>query len=72
MADIYTKCVLTIIAVALVVIAANDVTGTALAAVGFSRVQICDEHHCARLFSIPQNVEGQTVAVWGLPVVPTR
>lgn len=72
MTDTYTKCVLTIIATALVVLAANDLTHTATAQSGATRVQLCDEQNCARLFPIPQNVQGRTVITWGLPVVGTR
>ncbi|MEA2733323.1 MAG: hypothetical protein QOF70_7798, partial [Acetobacteraceae bacterium] len=43
MTDRYTKSVLTIIAITLVVLAANNVTRTALAQINFARVQVCDE-----------------------------
>jgi hypothetical protein len=60
------------IATALVILAANNLVQSATAQIGFSRVQICDEQNCARLFSIPQTVQGRTVVTWGLPVVGTR
>jgi hypothetical protein len=67
--DTYTKWVLTIIATALVILAANNVTQTALAQVGLARMQICDEQNCARMFPIRGNVQGRTVTIWALPVV---
>jgi hypothetical protein len=72
MVDTYTKCILTIIAMALVVLAANKVTHTAFAQIGYARVQICDEQNCTGLVPIQQSVAGRTVITWGLPVVPSR
>ena len=72
MVDIYTKCVLTVIAAALVVLVASNGLRSAAAQAGFTRVQLCDEQNCTRLFPIAQNVNGRTVTVWGLPVVPSR
>jgi type IV secretory pathway VirB3-like protein len=72
MVDTYTKSVLTIIATALVVLAANNVTHTALAQIGFARVQVCDEQNCARLVPIQQSAQGRTVITWSLPVAPAR
>jgi hypothetical protein len=72
MIDTYTKSVLTIIATALVVLTANNITRTALAQVGFSRVQVCDEQNCARLVPIQQSEQGRTVITWSLPVIATR
>lgn len=73
MVDMYTKSVLTIIATALVVLAANNVTRTALAQISFARVQVCDEQNCTRLVPIQQSgVQGRTVTIWSLPVVPSR
>jgi type IV secretory pathway VirB3-like protein len=72
MIDTYTKSVLTIIATALVVLAANNVTRTALAQISFARVQVCDEQNCARLVPIQQSEQGRTVITWSLPVVSTR
>jgi hypothetical protein len=72
MADKYTKFVLTTIAVALVVIAANNITRSAAAQIGYAKVQICDEQNCTRLIPIPQSVGGRTVYTWSVPVVTTR
>jgi hypothetical protein len=69
MVDTYTKWMLTIIATTLVVLAANNVLHTAVAAQNFARVQICDQQNCMHLYPIPTNVQGRTVTVWGLPVV---
>ena len=43
MIDSYTKCVLTIIAIALTVLAANNMVKVATAQISYARVQICDE-----------------------------
>ncbi|MDB5403249.1 MAG: hypothetical protein QOD93_552 [Acetobacteraceae bacterium] len=72
MADRYTKSVLTIIAITLVVLAANNVTRTALAQINFARVQVCDEQNCTRLVPIQQSVQGRTVITWSLPVAINR
>ena len=69
MTDTYTKCVLTIIATALVILAANNVTQTALAQVGLAKMQICDDQNCARMFPIRGNVQGKVGTIWALPVV---
>jgi hypothetical protein len=72
MADTYTKFVLTIIATALVVLAVNNLTHTATAQTGVTRVQVCDEQNCVGLFPIRQTVQGRTVITWGLPVLATH
>jgi hypothetical protein len=72
MIDSYTKCVLTIIAIALTVLAANNMVKVATAQISYARVQICDEQNCARLISTPQAVGGRTVNLWTLPVTATR
>ena len=60
MTDTYTKWVLTIIATALVILAANNVTQTALAQVSLARMQICDDlNNCSRMFPIRANVQGE-------------
>jgi hypothetical protein len=72
MVDMYTKSVLTIIATALVVLTANNVTHRALAQISFARVQVCDEQNCTRLVPVQQSMQGRTVTIWSLPVVPSR
>jgi hypothetical protein len=72
MVDTYTKFILTIIALALVVISVDKITGTAVAQIGYARVQVCDEQNCTRLTPIPRNVSGRTEIMWALPVVSTR
>jgi hypothetical protein len=70
--DLYTKCVLTVIAVALTVIAVHQVIPTVAAQSGSTRVQICDLQNCATLFPFQQNAGGRSYIVYGLPVIPTR
>jgi hypothetical protein len=71
MFDTYTKWMLTIIAITLIVIAVHDVIHTAVAQ-NFARVQICDPQNCMQLFPIATNVQGRTVTVWGMPIVQSR
>ena len=72
MTDTYTKCILTIIAVALVVIGVERITGTATAQISYARVQVCDTQNCTDLVPIRQSVSGRTETVWALPVVSLR
>ena len=69
MVDAYTKWILTIIAVALAVIAADELLHSARAQIGFSRVQICDVQNCAQLYPIQTSVQGRQVTLWALPIV---
>jgi|tagenome__1003787_1003787.scaffolds.fasta_scaffold14689461_1 hypothetical protein len=69
MTDIYTKCVLTVIVVAFVVLAGENLIRTALAQIGYARLQICDEQNCTQLIPTQQSVAGRTVIVWSVPVV---
>ena len=71
MIDVYSKCVLTVIAVALVFIAVMQMTSRATAQ-GFTRVQLCDTQNCINLIPIPQNIAGRTYTVYGMPIVNTR
>jgi hypothetical protein len=48
------------------------VTRSALAQIGFARVQLCDEQNCTRLVPIQQSAQGRTVVTWSIPVVSTR
>ena len=68
MVDKYTKWMLPIITAALVIIAANDIMHAALAQIGFSRVQVCDERNCAQLVPINVTIQGRIVSIWALPV----
>jgi len=72
MIDVYSKCVLTVIAVALVFIAVIQMTSRAAAQTGFTRVQLCDTQNCINLIPIPQNIAGRTYTVYGMPIVNTR
>ena len=67
--DIYTKCVLTVIAAALVVLAGENAVRAAFAQIGYARVQICDEQNCTQLIATQQSVAGRTVILWSVPVV---
>ncbi len=69
MIDAYTKWMLTVIALALTVIAAGELLHGARAQIGFSRVQICDVQNCAQLFPIQTSVQGRQVTLWALPIV---
>ena len=72
MVDTYTKCILTIIAITLVILTVDNATKPARAQIGYAKVQICDENNCSQLVPIPQIVQGRTVFTWGVPVVPAR
>lgn len=68
MIDRYTKCILSIIAVSLTVLAANNMVQAATAQINYARVQICDEQNCTRLIPVAQSIGGRTVNIWSLPV----
>ncbi len=69
MADVYTKAVLSVIAIALTVIAADELVSGARGQIGFARVQICDVQNCAQLFPVQTTVQGRPVTLWALPTV---
>ena len=71
MVDIYTKTVLTIIAVALVAIAARGAIWPAAAQSDLQKVQLCDERDCANLYPILSYINGQPFTSYGLQVVVT-
>ena len=68
MRDIYTKAVLTVIAAALVAIAAGNIIHGATAQISYARIQICDEQNCTQLVPTQQSVGGRTVILWTVPV----
>ncbi len=73
MVDIYTKLMLAIIALTLVVLTAHDILHSARAQISFSRVQICDMQNCTGLFPYQANVTGRgVVTLWALPVASVR
>jgi hypothetical protein len=72
MTDPYTKSVLTIIAIALAVIAVRQVVPPATAQAGSTRVQLCDQQNCATLVPFQQIYQGRSYVAYGLPVSSTR
>ena len=70
--DPYTKATLTVIAAALVTIAAQNALRPAIAQPDqIQKVQICDHTSCAQLRSIGVFTPGREyIEEWGLPVVP--
>ena len=74
MNDRYLKAVLTVIACALVAIAAEGAIPSARAQISrLQKVQICDDLHCANVDPIIVKGEGmRTVVEWGLSVAPEK
>jgi len=71
MLDRYSKAVLTVIALALVaLVAQNAVRSSVAETTDVQKVQICDGQNCARLSPIVENMSGKIVTRWGLAVVP--
>jgi hypothetical protein len=72
MPDIYTKSLLTIIAAALVVIAAQQFVRSADAQREIQRVQICDTMGCVKLSPIYTKSGGMGITGWALAVAPEQ
>jgi hypothetical protein len=70
MVDRYTRCVLTVIAVALVVLVIQDTIRTSVAqSPNIQKVQICDERNCATLKPYTFEFGGHSNTVDVLPVL---
>lgn len=75
MVDRYTKAVLTVIAIALVVIAVQNMVHSSAAQLsnaGIQKVQICDPTDCASVTPHTIFFRGQTIKTYGLLVVPSH
>jgi hypothetical protein len=70
--DLYTKCVLTVIAAALTALAVHQVIPTANAQAGVTRVQLCDYQNCASLFPFQQTYNGRSYTMYAVPVISAR
>ncbi len=73
MVDRYTKAVLTVIAVALLALAAeNAIRPAAAQSDQIQKVQICDTQNCASLSPVETQLFGRIMSSWGLRVVPAH
>ena len=70
MVDRYTRAVLTVIAVALSVIAVQNFAGRAAAqGADIQKVQICDEQHCAQVAPVTEVLFGKGYTYWAVRTV---
>ena len=72
MIDRYTRCILTVIAGALVTLVIQDAVRTSAAQSSLQRVQICDERTCATLRPFTFAYGNQSVTLDVLPVLSMR